>query len=287
MNRQTRAGGEMKAMVGSALLLALSFAAAPLEAADKTHQQIMAEIRMLQEQQAQLTRTLSGLVDTLKTVTTRIDDQSSVNRKTAADQKLLIDGIADNVRILREKADDTNVRLSSMTQELESMRHAISSMPTPSTLVPTSSSTDPDALPVTSAPPTGATPPPSVSPDKAYSAAFSDFTAGQYDLAIQGFEFYLRTFPKSMRAPEAQLNIGNSHYAQGKFADAVAAFQKVISDYPQSDSLPTAYYKLGLSYEGLKQIDLAKKAYDTAVQRFPTAFDTQLARQRLDALNRR
>ena len=277
----------MKAIAVSSLVVALSLAAVPARAADKTHQQILAEIRMLQEQQSQLTRTLSGLVETLKTVTTKIDDQASVNRKTSADQKLLIDGIADNVRILREKADDTNVRLSSMTQELESMRHAISSMPAPSTIAtgaPTSP-TDPDAPPVTT--PTPAGPPPSVSPDKAYSAAFSDFTAGQYDLAIQGFEFYLRTFPKSVRAPEAQLNIGNSHYAQGKFSDAAAAFQKVISDYAQSDSVPTAFYKLGLSYEGLKQIDLAKKAYETAIQRFPTAFDTQLARQRLDALNRK
>ena len=276
----------MKAIVVSALVLALACVAAPAAAADKTHQQIMAEIRMLQEQQAQLTRTLSGLVDTLKSVTTKIDDQASVSRKTSADQKLLIDGITDNVRILREKADDTNVRLSSMTQELESMRQAMASAPTGTGVPPTTpTSTDPDA-PVTPQP-TGGTPPPSVSPDKMYSAAFSDFTAGQYDLSIQGFELYLRTFPKSVRAPEAQLNIGNSYYAQGKFTDAVTAFQKVISDYAQSDSIPTAYYKLGLSYEGLKQIELAKKAYETAIQRFPTAFDTQLARQRLDALNRR
>jgi tol-pal system protein YbgF len=276
----------MKAKVVSALVLAIACVAAPVAAADKTHQQIMAEIRMLQEQQAQLTRTLSGLVDTLKSVTTKIDDQASVSRKTSADQKLLIDAITDNVRILREKADDTNVRLSSMTQELESMRQAMSSAPAGVGIAPPSTSTDPDAPPVPTQP-TGATPPPSVSPDKMYSAAFSDFTAGQYDLSIQGFELYLRTFPKSVRAPEAQLNIGNSYYAQGKFTDAVTAFQKVISDYAQSDSIPTAYYKLGLSYEGLKQIELAKKAYETAIQRFPTAFDTQLARQRLDALNRR
>jgi tol-pal system protein YbgF len=277
---------QMKAI--AVLSLVGLFAAAPARADDKTHQQIMAEIRMLQEQQAQLTRTLAGLVDTLKTVTTKIDDQSSVNRKTSADQKLLIDGIADNVRILREKADDTNVRLSSMTQELESMRHAVSSMPAPAAVLPTTptSPTDPDAPPVT-APPVGAAPPPTASPDKMYSAAFSDFTGGQYDLAIQGFELYLRYFPKSLRAPEAQLNIGNSYYAQGKFGDAVTAFQKAIADYPQSDSIPTAYYKLGLSYEGLKQVELAKRAYETAIKNFPNAFDTQLARQRLDALNRK
>ena len=47
--------------------------AAPAAAADKTHQQMMAEIRMLQEQQAQLQQMLHGLADTLKTMTAKID----------------------------------------------------------------------------------------------------------------------------------------------------------------------------------------------------------------------
>jgi tol-pal system protein YbgF len=268
-------------------LVALLFAATPARADDKTHQQLMAEIRMLQEQQSQLARTLAGLADTLKLVTTKIDEQSSANRKTSADQKLLVDNIAEGVRILREKSDDTNVRLSSLTQELESVRQTVAAIP--STATPAAGVTAPvdPSTGVPTAPTTPVGPPPSVSPDKAYSAAYSDFTAGQYDLAIAGFEFYLKTFPKSVRAPEAQLNIGNAFYAMGKFGDAVSAFQRVISDYAQSDSVPTAYYKLGLSYEGLKQIDLAKRAYETAIKMFPNAIETQLARQRLDALNRK
>ena len=278
---------QMRGMALTVLVLAASIGSAPLRADDKTHQQLMAEIRMLQEQQSQLARTLAGLADTLKMVTTKIDEQTSANRKTSADQKLLVDNIAEGVRILREKSDDTNVRLSSLTQELESVRQTVASIP--STPAPALGVT-PTADPATGAPAPPTTPvgpPPSVSPDKAYSAAYSDFTAGQYDLAIAGFEFYLKTFPKSVRAPEAQLNIGNAFYAMGKFGDAVSAFQRVISDYAQSDSVPTAYYKLGLSYEGLKQIDLAKRAYETAIKMFPNAIETQLARQRLDALNRR
>ena len=277
----------MKVFAIALCAVAFAAAASPAAASDKTHQQILAEIRMLQEQQAQLAQTLSGLAETLKTVTTKIDDQSSVARKSFADQKLLIDGISEGVRVLREKADDTNVRLSSMTQELESLRQTIASMPAPAAPAPGVTQPSDPTTGVPAAPTVPAGPPPSVSPDKAYQAAWGDFTGGQYDLAIAGFEFYLKTFPKSVRAPEAQLNIGNSYYAMGKFNDAVAAFQKVITDYPQSDSVPTAYYKLGLSYEGMKQIDLAKKAYETAIQRFPNAFDTQLAKQRLDALNRR
>ena len=112
------------------MLSSLLVTAGATEAADKTHQQIMAEIRMLQEQQQQLAAMLGGLADTLKTVTARMDDQTNASRKAFADQKLLVDGIAEGVRILREKADDANVRLSSMSQELEAQRQIISSLPT-------------------------------------------------------------------------------------------------------------------------------------------------------------
>ena len=62
-----------------------------------------------------------------KTVTAKLDDQTGANRKAFADQKLQIDNVAEGVRVLREKADDTNVRLSSVSQELEAVRQAISS----------------------------------------------------------------------------------------------------------------------------------------------------------------
>src|SRR4029450_10616753 len=104
--------------------------ASPAAAADKAHQQLMAEIRMLQEQQQQLQQMMGALAETLKTVSTKIDDQTAANRKAFADQKLQVDNVADGVRVLREKADDTNVRLSTVSQELEAVRQAMSSMPT-------------------------------------------------------------------------------------------------------------------------------------------------------------
>ena len=275
----------MHLRVVTSIVLGVLFTAGTIEAADKTHQQMMAEIRMLQEQQQQLAQMLGGLAETLKTVTIRMDDQTNATRKAFADQKLLVDGIAEGVRILREKADDTNVRLSSMSQELESHREIISSLPTspaPSSGVPPIG--DPGAAP----PQSPERPPaPNVAPQKAYDAAFNDYTGGQYDLAIEGFNLYLKTYPKSDRADDAQLNIGNSYYNLGNFKDAVTAFQRVISDYPQTDSVPSAYYKLGLSYESLKQPDLARRAYEAVVKNHPNAMDAQLAKQRLDSLSRR
>ena len=273
-----------------ALLCTLSVAA-PVTAADKTHQQLMAEIRMLQEQQQQLQQMLGGLADTLKSVTAKIDDSTGANRKAFADQKLLIDNVAEGVRVLREKADDTNVRLSSMTQELEAVRQAISSIPAPSAAVTPDPAAGGDAAQGApgSFPPdrpavTGTGAAPLISPTRMFDNAYSDYTAGQYDLAILGFNTFISSFPKSDKADDAQLNIGNSLYAGGKFREAVDAFQKVIANYPQSDSVPIAYYKMGQTYEALKQVDLARKAFETVIDRHPTAYEAILARQRLDGL---
>src|SRR6185436_8226265 len=111
-------------------VFALTAPAAPASAAaNKEHLQLMAEIRMLQEQNAQLQQLLGSLQDALKTVSTKIDDQSASTRKAMADQSLAVNGIGDNVRVLREKTDETNVRLSTVGQEVEALRQAIASQP--------------------------------------------------------------------------------------------------------------------------------------------------------------
>ena len=262
-------------------------------AADKTHQQLMAEIRMLQEQQQQLQQMLGSLADTLKVVTSKLDEQTAATRKGFADQKLLVDNVGEGVRILREKADDTNVRLSSMTQAIEDMRQTIAAIPAPAPPVTGDvPAGEPGATPPGAAPgqlPT--TIPPAnmanVSSSKLYEASFADYTAGQWNLAVDGFQSYIRMFPRTDKTDDAQLNIGNSLYGAGKREEAVAAYQKVISDYPDSDSVPVAYYKLGLTYEALKQTELAKTAYETVIEKYPTAYEAILAKQRLDNLNRR
>lgn len=250
-------------------------------------QQIMAELRMLQEQQAQLQLLLSGLTETLKTMTAKIDEQTGATRKAFADQKLIVDNVAEGVRILREKSDDTNVRLGTMAQELEALRATVQSMPSPQ-MIPSGDPNDPNAPPQTGVTPTPAAPLGGASPARAYDSAFNDYTGGQYDLAVSGFELYVKTFPTSPRADDAQLNIGNSYFAMGNYKEAVTALQKVIADYPQSDSVPQAYYKLGQTYEALKQVDLARTAYETLLKQFPDdrMYGT-LARQRLDSLTKK
>lgn len=280
----------MKA-IGLGVLCGLALSVSPAAAADKTHLQLMAEIRMLQEQTQQLQALLGNLQDTLKAVTTRIDDQSAAVRKAMADQTLATNNIGDNVRVLREKTDETNVRISTVAQEIDALRQAIASQPA----APASGSVPgaaPGTEPAAGSTPPAAGPPPQtptgVSPQRMFDASFDDYSAGRYDLAIQGFQSFIQAFPRLTQAADAQYNIGMSYFNQNKWADARDAFQKTINDYPQaSDRVADAYYKLGQTFEQLKQVDNAKRAYETLIQRFPAAFTATQAKQALDRLNRK
>src|SRR5947208_9443253 len=254
------------------LVIAPSAASA---AANKEHLQLMAEIRMLQEQQQQLQGLLGSLQDTLKVVTTKLDDSAAATRKAMADQTLATTNIGDNVRILREKTDETNVRISTMSQELEALRQTIASQPAPQpvAVAPPPAGTEPAlGTPTPQPPPVTAAPPPGASPQRMFDTSYDDYMAGRHDLAIQGFQGFIQMYPKAPQAGAAMYNIGMSYYTQRKWPEARDAFLKVINDFPQQSqgsTLPDAYYKLGQVYEALNQVDNAKKAYEAALQKLP------------------
>jgi tol-pal system protein YbgF len=254
-------------------------------AADREQQQIIADIRMLQEETLRLQLVLGTLGQTLETVMAKLDEQGGSTRKAFADQKLLVDNVADDVRILREKVDDTNVRISSLSQELEALRISIPPMaPAMTTLL-----VDPDTgepfEPV--GPPTPIVPvSPGVSPQRMYDTAWADYTTGQWALAIQGFEAYIKTFPKSELTDDAQFYIGQTYYADGRFDEAVAAFGQVLAAYPDGDVVPEATYKRGLSLDRLGDTERARTSFELIIENYPESPMAPLAQQALDRLTR-
>ena len=277
-----------RAAVALALALAyVGLSPATPAAADREHQQIMADLRILQEQTQQLQALMNDLGEALKAVNSRIEDQTSLERKAFADGKVQMDTISGDIRVVREKVDETNVRLGTITQELESFRQTI---PEPGRFqqipIPNDAGPAPDTTsglgPSTSVP----VPPPNpgVQPQRLFDTSWSDYTAGNYTLAIQGFESYLRAFPKSNRAHEAQLHIGEALAWEKKDMDAIAAYDRVIANYPGSPSVPTAYYKRGISFERLGEPARARESYEALMKQSPDTQEAVLAKQRLVGL---
>ena len=204
----------------------------------------MADLRILQEQTQQLQALMNDLGEALKAVNSRIEDQTSLERKAFADGKVQMDTMSGDLRVVREKVDETNVRLGTITQELESLRQAI---PEPGAMPPAARQhrrrrgTRRDARRALRQP-TAATPPVAAA-GRSAAAAVRQLRAATTPPATtrsrsRGSTCYLRSFPKSTRAHEAQLYIGEALAWEKKDMEAVAAYDRVIANYPGSASVP-------------------------------------------------
>ena len=295
--------------VTGALLLSL---AQPAAAANREHQQLMADIRMLQEQSQQLQLVLSSLADTLKTLNAKLDDQSTASRKQFADQKLLIDNLGSDLRVVRERIDENNTRVGTIGQELNSLRDAVNTLPSqlqpppaPVTMIPgpngtmipapsvtpmpgtTAVTPGTTTVPVPTGPATPTGPAGGLSPQRMFDTAQADYAAGQWPLAISGFEQFIRSFPTHDKSDDAQFYIGESYQLDGKFKEAVGAYEKVIADYPTGDRVPQALYKRGVALSLLGENDRARESFQQVIRNYPQSEVAVLAKQVLDGLNRR
>jgi tol-pal system protein YbgF len=278
-----------RALPAPILMFLTLLVATPASAANKEHQQLMADLRMLQEQAQLLQNMIGTLTEALKAVNARLEQQAETNRKSFADEKLLIDALTKDLSIIREKVDDNNVRVGSLSQEVDALRQlvqqALARQP-----ASTSDLTAPGGTP---APPAGvATPPPApattprlagASPTKTYEQAYGDYAAGLWDLAIDGFEAFLKDFPTATQADEAQFYIGRAYLQDAKYDKAVEAFDKLIRNYSTSNNVPSAYFLKGVALRSLKQTDGARDAWDTVIKKYP---DTPAASQAKQALGR-
>jgi TolA-binding protein len=286
-------------------LILLSPAAA--SAATKEQLQMMADLRMLQEQSQQLQLLLGSLAETLTAVNARleqrIDQQYETARKSFADQKLVIDTLAADLRVVREKVDDSNVRIGSLSQEVDALRQSVVLMTVPAPAPaaapggtpPSSSSQVPPAAPgATTAPAPVVQPPslaaapiaPGASPQRLWDMAFAEYGGGRFDLAVMGFEAYIKSFPKSDMADEAQVYICSSYLNGGDYQKAVDACDVAIRTYPGGNALPEAYYRKGVALQSLQQLAPAGAAFEHLVKTYPDTVAATLAQQRLEALKR-
>ena len=254
--------------------------------ADREHQQIMADIRMLQEQTVRLQLIMGALDESLRQISTKMDTQADVTRRAFADHRLVIDGVAGGIRIVREKLEDSNVRISSLSQEVEAIRVTIPPMsPTSAQILLDPSTGLPIETPLPSATPSNR--PvlnPGVSPQRMYDTAWSDYTNGQWELAIQGFEAYVKAFPRSEFADDAQFYVGQTYYADGAFEEAVKAFEQTLLNYPNGDIVPEVSYKRGLALDRLGETERARQAFQSVVENHPDSSMATLSQQALDRL---
>jgi tol-pal system protein YbgF len=119
-----------------------------------------------------------------------------------------------------------------------------------------------------------------------FQRARDDYQQGNYEVAIILFKQYLRQYPRSAQAGDAQYWIGESLYAQKEFNAAIVAFDEVIQEHPRNDRVASSTLKVGLSFANLGDQPNARFFLQQVQENFPNSAEAQLATEKLKQLRR-
>ncbi len=170
---------------------------------------------------------------------------------------------------------EVKMTLSALALELQ-----IPEPPSRSSPPPTS---EPEIPPQT--PPRPIEPAPSVSGATAgelYKRALRDYTEGNYELAIKGFETYIARYPNTSLIPNAYYWLGEANYIAKYYASAIKAFDVVFKQYPGSPKVASALLKQGYAYLELGETERARVVLSEVITRFPKSQEAKWAKERLN-----
>ena len=206
-------------------------------------------------------------IDSLQKRVTKLDSlqrlQEEILWELKADFGYSLEQINQKIGQIDAKFEDSQDRVARIAQKLGLRTNVSSSSAPADTGMPVQVAAEPAAL---------------------YNTAYLDFTRGNFDLAIQGFEQYLKLFPDTELSDNAQYWIGESYFTKKEWQMALIGFEKVEKDYPTGNKLPAALYKIGLCYMNLKIAGKAKEYLNRVVKDFPSLPEASLAKERLQTL---
>ncbi|WP_312935298.1 tol-pal system protein YbgF [Pseudomonas sp.] len=117
-----------------------------------------------------------------------------------------------------------------------------------------------------------------------YDAAFDLIKQKDFDKASQAFGAFLRKYPSSQYAGNAQYWLGEVNLAKGDLQGASQAFAKVGQAYPKHSKVPDSLYKLADVERRLGHTDKVKGILQQVVSQYPGTSAAQLAQRDLQRL---
>jgi tol-pal system protein YbgF len=117
-----------------------------------------------------------------------------------------------------------------------------------------------------------------------YDAAFDLIKAKDFDKASQAFAAFLRKYPNSQYAGNAQYWLGEVNLAKGDLQGAGQAFAKVSQLYPKHAKVPDSLYKLADVERRLGHTDKVKGILQQVVAQYPGTSAAQLAQRDLQKM---
>ncbi|MBI3208729.1 MAG: tetratricopeptide repeat protein, partial [Candidatus Solibacter usitatus] len=182
-----------------------------------------------------------------------------------------VDNLSNDYSVMSESVKDLSTRMNKIQSQLTDILTAVKTLNAPP--VPPPDAAGPAGSAVTSG-----GPPRGITQQQLYEQAKADKEAGNFDMAYNEFQDYLRWFPRGEFAPNAQFYMGEILYLKKDYDGAVDAFEKVEA-FGENNKSPDALFLKGKSYMSSERRSSAIKAFDEVIKNYPS---TEVGRKARD-----
>lgn len=221
--------------------------------------------------------------------------QVSTILRSNADMGTRFDELTRELQLLAGKLEDANRRLARLSQQIAEAQAQVDASPAvpagpgPQGAVP--GATPAPAGSGTVVPHAGAAAPAAPrpaagrpAPAELYNQALGDYQRGRFDLARQGFEEYVETYPSTDLSDDALFWAAECWSALKNPKKALETYDRLLKSYPQTDKAPSAHLRKGLAHLELGEKAQAIVQLQFVVHEYQTSDEAKSARQHLRAL---
>jgi tol-pal system protein YbgF len=106
-------------------------------------------------------------------------------------------------------------------------------------------------------------------PEQVYEEAYGHLLQQDYEAAESGFKVFLKQYPRSKLAGNAQYWLGETHYVRGNYKEAADAFLTGYKTFRKGQKAPDSLMKLAMSLSRLGEKDAACSAFAALENDFP------------------
>lgn len=119
-----------------------------------------------------------------------------------------------------------------------------------------------------------------------YDAAFKLLSPAEkrYADAIAAFDAFLKKYPASALADNAQYWLAEAHYVSQHNEQAMQEFEKVVNLYPQSTKVSGALLKIGYLQQAAGQNEQARQTLNRVISEHPGSAAANMAKNRLQSI---
>jgi tol-pal system protein YbgF len=270
----------MRAIRTSFILLLLAASSLPAQKTNDLIKELQRDLASLQQDVKNLNSKFDEKIAVISTLLQQaLTEAGSASKGVAILDRQIKDSLKAQEGLVASSLAPLSSKVDSLTTEYSAVNENIRDLTSRTQKIQGQITEVLNVLKVMSAPPvrppdqpsaTQGGPPPGVTPDQVYKQAMADKESGNYELGLREFEDFLKFWPNSELAPNAQFYIGEIKYYQKDYEAAIQAFDTVIEKYPDNNKTPDAMFLKGRSLLSSDQKNKARQVFTETAKIYPS-----------------